>query len=111
MKHVTVADKNLLLGDRTADLLVDYAKVMGQENTADTVELHAISSDGDEVVATFLLNSGVTMVIETTSSTLPEPDNHNANEYIQGEIVRIEEARTLDPAGIAGASVFNTGPE
>lgn len=111
MKHVTVADKDLLLGDGTADLLVEYAKVLGQENSADSVELHAISSDGDEVVANFLLNSGVTIITETTTSQLPEPDNRQADEYLRGEILRSAESRSFNPDEASGASIFNGADE
>jgi hypothetical protein len=108
MKHVTLADKSLLLGDDAADLLVEYAKLLGQDSSADSVELHAISSDGDEVMATFLLNGGLTIVSETTTSTIPEPDNAKAEEYMHTQIVQLKELRTVSPEDIAGASVWNT---
>ena len=37
--------------------------------------LDAISSDGDEVEATFLLNSGSPLTAESSTATFPEPDN------------------------------------
>ena len=37
--------------------------------------LDAISSDGDEVEATFLLNSGSPLMAESSTATFPEPDN------------------------------------
>jgi hypothetical protein len=40
--------------------------------------VHAISSDDDEVLATFLLGEGAPLIAETTNSTLPEPDNSEA---------------------------------
>jgi hypothetical protein len=83
MKHITYGDKSLLVGDDIADALLDYAAFMTTEGIGDTVEVHAISSDGDEVTASFLLGSGVTMMAETTHTSLPEPDNTQALEYIK----------------------------
>lgn len=98
MKHLTIADKSLLLGDGTADLLVEYAKLLGQQGSADSVEVHAISGDGNEVFATFLLNGGLTLVTETTTSSLPEPDNEKADQYMQTQIVRLNEQNTFSIA-------------
>jgi hypothetical protein len=83
MKHITFGDKSLLIGDDAADAVLDYAAKLATEGKGDTVEMHAISSDGDEVLATFLLGPGVTMMAETTNTKLPEPDNSEAIEYMQ----------------------------
>lgn len=82
MKHITFGDKSLLIGDQTADLLLNYAAALGQNATADTVDVNAISSDGDEVVATFLLNEGTTIMAETTNSSAHEPDNAEVISYM-----------------------------
>jgi len=110
MKHMTLADKSVLLGDEVADLLADYARLLAQENTADTIEIHGISGDGDEVTITFLLNSGVTLLLETTTSTLPEPENAKAEEYLRSTIVELT-ARTSPPFTDPGASVWNQDSE
>jgi hypothetical protein len=83
MKHITFGDKSLLIGDEIADALLHYAAFLATEARGDTVEIHAISSDGDEVTASFLLGPGVTMMAETTHTQLPEPDNSEAMEYIK----------------------------
>jgi hypothetical protein len=83
MKHITFGDKSLLIGDDAADAVLSYAARLATENKGDTVDIHAISSDGDEVTATFLLGPGVTMMAETTNTTLPEPDNTTAIEYMR----------------------------
>ena len=41
MKHVTYADKSLLLDDRSADLLTEYAAALGDNNKADNVTVAA----------------------------------------------------------------------
>jgi hypothetical protein len=83
MKHITFGDKSLLVGDEVADRLLEYAAFLTTMNVGDTVDVYAISSDGDEVTASFLLGPGVTMMAETTHTNLPEPDNTDAIEYMK----------------------------
>jgi hypothetical protein len=83
MKHITYGHKSLLVGDETTDLLLDYAAAVARHKVADTVMVNAVSSDGDETLATFLLNEGTTLMAETTHSALPEPSNAEANAYLQ----------------------------
>jgi len=82
MKHITFADKSLMVGSTTADLLLQYAAQLANTSSADTVLVNAISSDGDEVEATFLLDAGAPIMAETTNSSQPEPDNHAADRYM-----------------------------
>jgi hypothetical protein len=84
MKHVTTADKSLLIGDEAAEMLVSYAALLGQHNSADDVTLSAYGSDGDPVEVTFLLNSGTTLVIESSESEVPEPDNQTPWKIFEG---------------------------
>jgi hypothetical protein len=86
MKHITGAEKSLLVGDEAADLLLEYASFLGNGRMVDTVKLSAYGSDGEEVTATFLLNDGVTIIAESTRSTLPEPDNAEAVAYMRQAI-------------------------
>jgi|GEM_PF-937756 len=78
MKHVTYSDKSLLIGDEAADVLIEYAALLGREGGADTVDLRAISSAGDETTATFLLNAGSVLMVETATTKVEEPDNNGA---------------------------------
>jgi hypothetical protein len=89
MKHVTFADKSLLVGDAAADALLRYAAALSGAGAADAVDVNAISSDGDAVVATFLLNAGSPLMAETTTSSLPEPDNDDVVRYMHERIDRI----------------------
>lgn len=86
MKHITYSDKSLLLGDTTADLLLEYAAALGTDNTADTVTVNAMSSDGDDVEATFLLGEGAPLMAETSTTKVPEPDNGEADTYMREKI-------------------------
>ena len=86
MKHITYAEKSLLVGDVAADLLLEYAAALGSTDQSDTVSLHAISSDGDEVEAMFLVGEGAPLMSETTTNTLPEPDNAGTETYLRERI-------------------------
>jgi hypothetical protein len=94
--HLKIADKNLLVSDRTADLLVDYAALLGRIRSADSVTLTAIGIDGSIVDATLLLNSGTVLVAETTNSPLPEPDNTGADTYMQKRLAEYADPSAAD---------------
>jgi hypothetical protein len=90
MKHITFGDKSLLVGDVAADMLLEYAAFLTNRAAGDTVEVQAIGSDGDEVTASFLLGPGVTMMAETSTTTIPEPDNSAAIEYMREATTRAQ---------------------
>jgi hypothetical protein len=90
MMHLTVADKSLIIGDRVAVDLVHYAAYLGKRNSADDITIRAIGIDGAEVNLMLLLNSGVTMAVESTTSVLPEPDNDEVIEYMQQRMTDFE---------------------
>jgi hypothetical protein len=86
MKHITFADKNFLVGDSIADALLEYAAMLAETDTADSIDLNAIGADGDEVQATLFLSAGVPLVAETSHNSLPEPDNTEMLAYIEGRL-------------------------
>ena len=86
MHHLTMADKSLLIGDRAAALLVNYAALVAKTAGGDAIQLKAFGIDGAEVVVTVLLNAGTVLLVETTPSHLPEPDNSKLEEYLQGKL-------------------------
>lgn len=83
MKHVTFSDKSLLVDDVTADLLIEYAALLARHDIADSVNVHAFSSDGDEVEAKFLLSAGAPLMAETAHTSINEPDNEQAIAYMR----------------------------
>ena len=100
MQHVTYADKSLLVGDDAAETLMRYAAALGRKQLSDDVRLDAVSGDGDEVTATFLLSASAPLMIETAHSSIPEPDNTDVVEHMKNEISDLEHAPTgsaLDP--------------
>lgn len=107
MQHLTVVDKSLLVGDEVAEVLLEYAALLGDSAGADTVRINAISADGNHVIASVLLNAGVGLVAETANSQLPEPENGEAVEYMRS---RLDGARALllaSPEEVSGATVWN----
>ncbi|WP_375388584.1 hypothetical protein [uncultured Amnibacterium sp.] len=111
MKHVMIADKSLLAGDEVIDLLIEYAALLGQESTADSIDVHAFGADGDEVMATFLLNGGTAIVAETTTSSLPSPDNAKAEQYLHSRIAHLRGQRTASAEDIAGVGVWDASDD
>jgi hypothetical protein len=89
MKHITTAEKSLLVGDEAADLLLEYAAALARVDSADTVTLTAFGDDGDPVEVTFLLNNGTSILVETSASPAPEPDNAEVVEYMRVRLERI----------------------
>ncbi|MDY0910449.1 hypothetical protein [Microbacterium sp. CFBP9034] len=86
MKHVTFADKSLLTGDETADLLVEYCAVLARAGDADTVDIVAYTVTGDKVTAKMLLNTGAPLMAETAHTDLAEPDNDDVTAYMREQI-------------------------
>ncbi|HEV7743326.1 MAG TPA: hypothetical protein VGO65_13005 [Pseudolysinimonas sp.] len=97
MKHVTMADKSLLIGDEAADLLIEYAALLARADSADTVSLNAYGDDGDPVEVTFLLNSGTVLLIESSDSVVTEPENYAGVAYLREHISRIESPPQVQP--------------
>jgi hypothetical protein len=96
MQHLTVADKSLLIGNVLGDLLLEYSALLGRIGSADTVKIQAIGADGDEVVAGLLLNEGTVLVVESSTSALPEPENGDVEAYMRERIERFDFASS-DP--------------
>jgi hypothetical protein len=97
VKHLTIADKSLLVGDEVANVLVQYATLLGKMNSADNVIIRSIGIDGEEVEANYLLNSGTVMMAESTHSKLPEPENGEALSYMQDRLRHFEDYAFPDP--------------
>jgi len=86
MKHVTFGEKSLLVGDAAADTLLEYARLVADNQRADTVALRCISPDGNTVEASFLLNTNTLLMVESTNSEVEPPDNAEAVAEMQQRI-------------------------
>lgn len=80
------AEKSLLMGDEVVELMMEYAVLLARQSSADSVNVEAIGTDGDQVTATFLIGPATIMVAETTKSAVPEPENGVAVSYLKEQI-------------------------
>ena len=85
MRHITFGEASFLLGNEAADAVLKYAALLAQKHTADTVTLNAISSDGNEVKVTILLDTGAPLMSETTHNNQPEPENSVVVSYMAAQ--------------------------
>ena len=97
MKHVTYSDKNLMVGDAAADALIAYATALAIARTADSVQINALGTEGEPVVATFLLDTGAPLMVETSPSTLDEPDNDEATAYMIQRTEQLTSPKSVSP--------------
>ena len=95
-----MADKSLLIGDEAADLLLEYAALLAQIGGGDAVRVHAIGADGDPVTVGFLLNGGTVLLVETSTSSLPEPENGEAVAYLRGRLASYGMAAHVGASGL-----------
>lgn len=106
MKHLLVGDKTLLVGNETADLLLKYSALVARIGSGDSVSVHAIDADGNDVTAGILLNAGTALVVETATTEMPEPDNAEVETYLRARLDSFEvQAPRFDDA-----SQENGGP-
>ena len=108
MKHVTFGDKSLLMGDSAADTLMEYARMIADSHTADSVTLQAISPDGNTVAASFLLNASTSLLIESTNSAAVAPPNEPAEKYMRARLDAHANPRGPEPeVGWSAADDFD----
>jgi len=96
VKHISFADKTLFVDDAAADLLVEYAALLGAENSADAVRVYAIGQDGNEVEVNFVLNAATNLASESTNSSAQPPSNDQAVEYMRAKIDAIRHPRAAE---------------
>jgi hypothetical protein len=97
MKHVTYAQKSLLVGDEAADTLTAYSALLARHHSGDTVTLAAYDADGDDVQATFVLDQGTNLMAESTHSSIPEPDNADAVRDMQKKMTALASPPLAQP--------------
>ena len=97
MKHITYGDKTTFLTDDTADALLEYASALADNGRADTVELQGVGPDGNEVTITFLLDSGATLMSESTNSSMTPPENRDAISYMRERTMQLSSPPPVRP--------------
>jgi len=107
MMHLTFSDKDLVLGDEAAELVVAYAAALARTQSADTVKIHAYGSDGDKVEAMLLLDVGAPVMVETSHSDLPEPDNSEIERYMRGRLAQLSSPTQAMPIDADDSGVID----
>lgn len=88
MMHLTFVGKSLLVGDEVAELIIEYAAALARLGGADTVRLTACGVDVDKLQALLLLGQGASIMAETSSINMPEPDNRDVVSYMKQRLAR-----------------------
>lgn len=97
MKHVMYAEKSVLMDDASADTLIDYAAALADVGGGDTVSLHAVGVDGNEVDVTFLLNAATVLVVESASADLDVTENTAAVEEMRRRTAQLRNPIPASP--------------
>jgi hypothetical protein len=105
VKQITYAESSWLVGDDTADAIIEYAVLLARIESADSVRVAAISADGREHEVTLLIGPATMMTAEAVDLEIEEPDNTVAIAEIyqrMGRITAPPNARPYDAAEILG---------
>ncbi|ANF31947.1 hypothetical protein A0130_09900 [Leifsonia xyli] len=80
MKLVCYANHSVLMGSDDADILIEYARLLGEYSRTDAVRMRALSVTGTEVEVSFLLNAATSLLTETApeANGARTPDNADA---------------------------------
>lgn len=100
VKRISFADRTILIDDETSDCLIEYAALLGAEQSADTVRICGIGigQDGDDVEADFVLNAASNLIAESTHSALQPPANPEAISYMREMINLLRVGPRAQPA-------------
>ncbi|GAA4736128.1 hypothetical protein GCM10025783_02770 [Amnibacterium soli] len=98
MQTVTIDHTSLLIGDRIAGEVLRYAAHLDATRSVDDVTIRAIDPDGREVSFLLPLGGWVPLVAEHSDSTLPEPLNEDALEYIEDRMADFAQYAEVRPA-------------
>lgn len=86
MKHISFANKSMLVGDELAYVLLEYWALLVECGEADLVEVRVLDSDGTVSSETVTLEAAVPMRIRSASLPFGEPDNADALAYLRRRI-------------------------
>ena len=76
----------VLVGDDAADALMAFARFVAREGGAEIAALRVINPEGNTVEASFLLNGGTAIMVETADAPLEEPDNGDTVARLRAKI-------------------------
>jgi nucleotide-binding universal stress UspA family protein len=110
MKHVTYSDKALLMDDEAADLLLEYAVELAKRGDADLVTVHALSGDGNEVAASFVLDSGTVLMAESAHTHVQPPKDEEAIAYLRSQLEQLRAVPAAGPISHEEAQALRSHP-
>jgi len=85
-------------------VLFEYAGRLADTGRADTVSINAVGPDGHEVVVTYLLDHGSTLMKESADAALVIPDNSEAIAYMNDRLKSLlgtHDAQPMDKDDLA----------
>jgi len=98
VKAITYAEKSWFVGDGAADAVIEYAVLLARTNSADSVALAAISTEGDERQLTLVIGPATMLTSEPVETLRTEPDNDDAIARIRERIRIIKSPPITLPA-------------
>src|SRR5689334_6622281 len=75
MKQIRYGERTWLLGDTTADTLLDYAAALARANSAERVSVQVLDINGDSEQLDLLIGPATMMTAEPTHDEFDDPDN------------------------------------
>jgi hypothetical protein len=98
MQKIVYAGGEFLTGDEIATALLEYSRALGQEDTAQIVEIPIVEQDGSRGTAKFLIGPASQIVIKSARTGFEELTDHDVVERLRSLARRVHfpEASTLD---------------
>jgi hypothetical protein len=99
VKSITYAEQSWLVGDEVSDALVDYAVLLARTNSADSIDMNALSTKGEPKVLTLVIGPATMMTLASADDSNPEPDNTDALVIMRERMRIIQSPPVTLPSG------------
>jgi hypothetical protein len=98
MQKIVYAGGEFLTGDEIATALLEYSRALGQEDTAQIVEIPIVEPDGARATAKFLIGPASQIVVTSVRSGVEEPRDQDVVDRLRSMTRRLRypEASTSD---------------
>ena len=98
MKLINYDGGDWLIDDEMAGVLIEYSVVMARQNSADSVQLNALTTEGAALQVNLVLGPATMMTSRSTDAPFDEPDNSAALAEVREHIDAIESPPSVLPA-------------
>ena len=75
MKQIRYGERTWLVGDTTADTLMDYAAALARADSAEHVSIQVLDVNGESEKLDLLIGPATMMTAEPTHDEFADPDN------------------------------------